>query len=891
MVQVRRRTRTATAILAIVCAASAIPLVGSPPASAQPARGAAPAAPAAAPDAGAIAAEPTNSRWAHQILRRLKDPQGLGEVPKADRVSLGSALGHTGDVRTPIRAVALKAPQVQARVGELFVQLLERPADPSGLAFWSGRIVSGRLSYENLVVTLTISNEAYTKAGGTPEGYVDWVFEHVLGRPADPSGAAYWEARLESGTSRDRFARSFLRSPERARALVRAGFLRYLGRAVDSGGLTHWTNQYTAAKVGELDLAVALLASNESRGDGCGYDPKYCLLPFPSSRQALQDDSTLTGERIALKPEWMPANTSGTHINPVEWNRNDGFSPGQALVVRVPGIDLAQTGLAPITDIEASLSEDAPVAIIDTATWERQPYFAELDANAAPGSADQVLYIRPATNWKAGHRYLVGMQGMKDAAGATLPAPAAFDRERDLLMADEPWPDPEYQVETTFRLQSLNTHAGMATQDLYLSWEFRVASTDNTTGRMLHVRDDALATLGDDAPDFTVDTVTPNPRAGVAKRIEGTYEVPLYLTGTGAPGAGFNTGSNGLPVQNGTYVAKYDCEIPTTAEADPARATVYGHGLFGSLGEVRSGPQAAMVVGHNMAYCATDTIGMAGPDVANAITIIQDLSTFGTLPDRTQQGILNTVFLGRLLSDEDGFVSDAAFQDSGGGPLIDTANLFYDGNSQGAVVGGAYLAVDPTIEAGVLGVAGMNYSTLLERSVDFDPFNDLLKAIYPNRVDQVINLQVLQMLWDRGETNGYVANLNSTNNLPGTPGKRVLVHVALGDHQVSTLTAEVEARTAGMAVHRPAYADDRSPDVEEAWNIPALSYPSTGSALIIWDSGAALSPLTNIPPRTGEDPHSDPRNSPDAQAQKSAFLQLGGTITNVCGATHCTAPS
>ena len=56
-----------------------------------------------------------------------------------------------------------------------------------------------------------------------------------------------------------------------------------------------------------------------------------------------------------------------------------------------------------------------------------------------------------------------------------------------------------------------------------------------------------------------------------------------------------------------------------------------------------------MVAEHNMVYCATDWIGMAEPDVANAVTILQDLSTFGTLPDRSQQGILNTVFLGRLL--------------------------------------------------------------------------------------------------------------------------------------------------------------------------------------------------------------------------------------------------
>jgi hypothetical protein len=252
---------------------------------------------------------------------------------------------------------------------------------------------------------------------------------------------------------------------------------------------------------------------------------------------------------------------------------------------------------------------------------------------------------------------------------------------------------------------------------------------------------------------------------------------------------------------------------------------------------------------------------------------------------------LNTIFLGRLLTNNAGFVSNAAFQDGGGGPLIDTSALFYDGNSQGAVVGGAYLAVDPKAAAGVLGVAGMNYSTLLERSVDFDPFFELMRSTYPVRTDQVIGLQLIQMLWDRGETNGYASYLNATNNLPGTPDKRVLVHTALGDHQVATLTAEIEARTAGMAIHRPTYLAGRSTDVDPAWGLPALTYPSTGSGLVVWDSGADLAPITNVPPRTGEDPHGDPRNAPQAQEQKSAFLQTGGTIIDVCSAAACTAPA
>ena len=147
------------------------------------------------------------------------------------------------------------------------------------------------------------------------------------------------------------------------------------------------------------------------------------------------------------------------------------------------------------------------------------------------------------------------------------------------------------------------------------------------------------------------------------------------------------------------------------------------------------------------------------------------------------------------------------------------------------------------------------------------------------------------MLWDRGETNGYAAHLNATDNLPGTPDKRVLIHTALGDHQVATLTAEVEARTAGVPIHRPIYLTGRTTDVEPGWGLDTLAYPSTGSGLVVWDSGADLAPLTNLPPRTGEDPHGDPRSSAQSQQQKSEFLKTGGTLIDVCSAAACTAPA
>ncbi|MCB0970203.1 MAG: DUF4214 domain-containing protein, partial [Acidimicrobiales bacterium] len=849
----------AGSVLALAAVAAATPT------AAAPAVGGSTSGPPPAPTVDALAPQPANAAWARQILERYLATRDTDE---ADVEALGAALDASASPNAAIRAGLATPAPVEARIEEIYQQLLERGADPSGLAFWSTRIIDGRLSYEQLIVNLLISNEAFTKAGATPEGYTDWVYEHLLGRPADPSGRAYWIARLEAGTSRDRFVRSFLRSSERARTVVQAGFERYLWRPADAGGLAFWMGRYTAAAVGELDLAVSLLASSESRNAGCGYDTSYCLLPFPSNRCATRNADTPTGWQIAFKGEWAPETATGIVADPTEWNRNDGYSPGQALTTRVPGIDLAETGAAPVTDLAASLAPDAPIVLIDASTGERHPYFAELDAHAADGSASQLLYIRPAVNYEAGHTYAVALRDLRDDEGDPIPTDPRFAAELDRLDTEAPRTD--YDVDLAFGLDALDdAGVDLADPSLHSAWTFTVASTQFTTGRLLHIRDEALAALGGDAPDFTIDEVIENPRSGVARRVTGTYASPLFLTGNGSAGQSFTVGPDGLPARNGSFTAAFDCELPALEEGEQARLVIYGHGLLGSHTQVRSGSQAEMVGGHQMAYCATDWIGMSEDDIGNAVTILQDVSTFNTLADRSQQGILNFVVLGRLMQAADGLAGDPAFQDGEGASLLDTSALFFDGNSQGGIMGGAFVAVDPSIEAGVLGVPGMNYSTLLERSVDFDPFFDIMEITYPDPGDRVIGLGLIQMLWDRAEANGYAAHLNAEHNLPGTPDKRVLLHVALGDHQVAPITAEIEARTLGAAVHRPTYGAGRTLDVDPGWDLAALTYPSAGSGLIVWDSGAAVPPTGNVPPRDGQDPHSDPRDHADAQQQKS----------------------
>src|SRR5262249_61229473 len=105
--------------------------------------------------------------------------------------------------------------------------------------------------------------------------------------------------------------------------------------------------------------------------------------------------------------------------------------------------------------------------------------------------------------------------------------------------------------------------------------------------------------------------------------------------------------------------------------------------------------------------CATPEIGMASDDIPNVIKVIGDLSNFGSIPDRLQQGALDMQFLARLLKDPRGFGSDASFQLNAGTAPIGPNQVFYNGNSQGGIFGGMATAISKEWTRAVLGVPGI----------------------------------------------------------------------------------------------------------------------------------------------------------------------------------------
>jgi len=663
-------------------------------------------------------------------------------------------------------------------------------------------------------------------------------------------------------------------------------------------------------------------------------DPALCLLPFPNDLFTAEDAGTDTGRRVAFAA--LPSNVFGQPIDPTEWNRNDGFSPGSPVLTFVPEVDLhftwgtqdEPTSLPDIAPNEPGyfdyrdhiaapgryLRPDAPIVILDAGTGGRHPFWSELDQHPGTLADQRLLIMRPAVNFEEGHRYLVALRNLKRADGSLIEPNATFEGYRSGAVADAR----SAHMESLFATLEA---AGIDRGDLYLAWDFTVASERNLSERSLHIRDDAFTTLGDTnladrrvrgaAPDFEVtsvedfqndDPAAPSYDEDTRRRVRGSVRVPNYLGDNpagvpGGPGSRFYyADGDGLPDRNPDapeLEAVFVCDIPYAPfEPFGFRATplLYGHGLLGSPNEVTGGSGEQMRK-RGFMTCATPWIGMSAEDVPNVIGLLQDVSGFPTLVDRAQQGFLNFHFVGRAMIHPQGFASDPAFRTHKppkhrDRPLIQTAfgrfsPLVYDGNSQGAIMGGAYMALSPDAPRGVLGVPGMNYSTLLNRSVDWEgsALSQLLYGFYPDKQEQQLLFAVMQMLWDRAEANGYAHHMTS-DPLPNTPAHAILMHVGFGDHQVANVSAEVEARTLGAKLMRPPLEDGKHWEADPYFT-PTANYPKWGSAMVYWDSGNATPPNANIPANHDGDPHEDPRREPGGALQKDVFLHWG-LVIDVC---------
>jgi hypothetical protein len=603
--------------------------------------------------------------------------------------------------------------------------------------------------------------------------------------------------------------------------------------------------------------------------------PSQCGFPFPSDVYSKADPTSATGKRVAFPRPALPIITAAGHIDPKPFNLRDGFSPGQAPMTDLPGA--TATGLPTQNTIDRSLMSDSPTVLLDAVTGERVPHFAEIDMSSSASDGDRAFMIRPAVRLKDATRYIVAIRNVVDAQNQPIKPSPAFQALRDGTDNADITPARRKQYDDIF---AKLTAAGVDKTSLQIAWDYTTASREDNTGRMVHMRDDALSVVGADGPTYVIDSVETDPNQYIHLRIHGHMTVPLYMDKPG-PGGRLNLDANGMPKQNGTADYPFLVHVPNSAftSNEPFAILQNGHGLLGDKTEGQNGYFAEICEKNHFIGLAVDLQGFADEDYDTVMDAISgDIGKFEALVDRQHQGMINSLLAMRMMKGR--FFKDPMMQVNGKS-IVDPTQCYYRGDSQGGIFGTTYMALSTDVTRGLLGEPGMPYNLLLNRSADFDPFFTGLQIVYKGGRNMQIVLGLVQMLWDRTEPDGYAPYIVS-NNLPNTPAHEVLLHVAIGDHQVTPLGAHLIARAVG--------AKNLKPVNRSVYGIPEADSPFSGSGMVEFSFGLPESPLTNTPPEgamypDSDDPHDKVRVLAAARNMTETFLRTGmveATCSGVC---------
>jgi hypothetical protein len=225
-------------------------------------------------------------------------------------------------------------PLSQNVVSQIYVDLLQRNVDPTGLSFWSGQLNHGQTIgevvysiesspeykldevnkiFETLLnrtvdtgsasywvsfldqngvevseAAVAGSQEFFDLAGQTNSGFLALLYNDVLNRPLDQQGAATYGAELAGGLSRGDVALQILTSPEYRTDLVNSFYSQFLHRPADAAGLSFWVGQLNAGASNQ-DVIAAMINENEF----IDRVPNMPIVLMPNSTETIPGTTTI----------------------------------------------------------------------------------------------------------------------------------------------------------------------------------------------------------------------------------------------------------------------------------------------------------------------------------------------------------------------------------------------------------------------------------------------------------------------------------------------------------------------------------------------------------------------------------------------------------------------
>jgi hypothetical protein len=594
-----------------------------------------------------------------------------------------------------------------------------------------------------------------------------------------------------------------------------------------------------------------------------------CLLPWPSSAFLVEDASTATGYRLGLEAAAMPVNIDNRVINPDVFNRWDGFAPSGPILAMFP-TGVGPANLPPPDDPASSLAAGSAIVLLDMDRMERAPFFAEIDQNVRAVER-RALIIRPMVRLHPKTRYAVALRRSLQAAdGSPLASPAGFAA----LQAGDDLGHPKADVARHREIVAALETAGVPADDLVLAWDFVTASDEFLTRDLLTMRDTAVTAIGNAGANlgFTASERPANANL-VWKAYEGTFESPDFLTDGETDASVIRRDAAGLPQQQGMRDANFAAVIPRCAETAtlPIPTIVFGHGLFGTGAGYLDDDFLQKVANQQcFVIVAGDFIGLSERQFAAAAATANDINKAGGITEKLAQSVIDFIALENLVR---GKLRTSPQFKRGATEVIDPEKVYYLGGSLGGIMGNVFMAYDPFITRGALGVPGGAWTLLFERSIAWTPLKAAAQGAYVDTAEYQVLIALLGMRFEPYDPITTAPRV-VRDPLPATPAKQILMYEAIGDCLVNNYSTETVVRTMGLSLMMPS--------VKMPWNIPAASGGATSGFAIYDEHPTPLPPsTTNAQPLEDNGTHSGVNKRQAVLDSMRAFV-LGGTAIQAC---------
>ncbi len=580
--------------------------------------------------------------------------------------------------------------------------------------------------------------------------------------------------------------------------------------------------------------------------------PKRAHFPFPSMHMVSDGHLDL--------PTDLPMAAGGTPVQTHRLAWRTGFSVAQSAV-----IDL-DTAIDPESlPAQGQPRTDGAVQIWDLTAGQPVLCFAELDAADPVADEFPALIVRPQELLTAGHRVAVVLtnQVRVEPTGEPLGTVPWY---RDVL-AGTPGPGLEDWVE---HYQSLDAQlAELGVEDIQLAFDFPV-SDGGAPAR--HVTGAVEVPSG-----YVIDEVRKTddgilmPEGGWVQ-IRGRFSTTNWLVDDLYTALD----DSGLPVRQGTTEAELRIYIPESvrgAASGSVPVWIFGHGLFGKpdmyLGD-RDDPSKVAKLADEAGAIVFATVwrGFKDSDRIHAVDIADDFGRIHEITERLTQGVSDVAALARLIRETD-ILNDPVLM----GLPDSEAGLRYYGISLGGIAGAVMVANTPAIEHAVFNVGGSAWSTMLERSSQWIPFDWIMVENIPSPRDRQLLYALSQLFWDP---------VDPLNHAEALRERSVLWQEALGDEQVPNMTTRVLMRAVGATLLEPS--------LEPVEGVPSEAGPLRGPAYAQFDPEKER-PVQANRPGVPSGAHGAVRTWPGARQQTAHFNHPSepGEAAHFCGDLPCTA--